>query len=301
MSVRGGTSADGLAGLLAAEVGGRPGGVETAVLKDTRVTVVRVGDAVIKALPPGTDPDGLEARLVAAASLPGVLLPPLSERVRHVAGRLVTLWPAGEPVDPADPEGAPWEEGATLLARLHAAPVRPASLPAHGGPARVTRAVAGLAEAAGDARYAAAVRTINAACEPLDLGDGHAGTAALVHGDWHLGQVVRYRGEWLLIDVDDLGVGNPAWDLARPAAWYASGLLAPELWGRFLGAYLAAGGAAVRPEDPWRELDEPARALTVQLAATAVAAACGEGRPLDEVEDALVSSCGRIVRAASSR
>ncbi|NUR83695.1 MAG: phosphotransferase, partial [Nonomuraea sp.] len=118
----------------------------------------------------------------------------------------------------------------------------------------------------------------------------------LTHGDWHLGQLVERDG-WRLIDVDDLGVGDPAWDLARPAAWYAAGLLEPAVWDRFRGAYLASGGPALGDgADPWRRLDLPARALTVQLAAVAVVNAAGEGRELDEVEHSLVESCNRIVR-----
>ncbi|MEV7612951.1 phosphotransferase [Streptomyces sp. NPDC089799] len=123
----------------------------------------------------------------------------------------------------------------------------------------------------------------------------------LCHGDLHLGQLVRPVGGvggagWRLIDVDDLGVGLPAWDLARPAAWYAAGLLAPEVWLRFLDAYRAAGGPAAGPPgtDPWPELDLAARALTVQTAALAVAKACAEGRRLDDVERAMTDSCGRI-------
>ncbi|MCW2879360.1 MAG: aminoglycoside phosphotransferase [Sphaerisporangium sp.] len=271
------------------------------VLKDTRVTVVRAGDVVVKAHPEDTDEAALTARLRAAAELPGVLLPPLAVRAQRVAGRLVTLWPAGEPVDPSDPYAAPWEAAAVLLARLHDVPTGGLALPPAGGPARPARAVALLDGL--DGAYAAPAGVIREAFHSLPPGATVTGPGAgrLTHGDWHLGQIVRYDGEWLLIDVDDLGAGTPAWDLARPAAWFATGFLSPDLWERFLAAYLGAGGSAVPHGDPWRELDVPARALTVQLAATAVAAAGAEGRPLDDVEQALVSSCGRIIRTAPQR
>jgi hypothetical protein len=102
-------------------------------------------------------------------------------------------------------------------------------------------------------------------------------------------------GPWLLIDVDDLGVGDPAWDLARPAAWYACGLLPPDEWSRFLTAYRGEGGPAVPSAgDPWPALDVPARALTVQTAALAVAKSAAARRPLDEVEQAVVDACARM-------
>jgi hypothetical protein len=271
------------------------------VLKDTRVTVVRAGDVVVKAHPEGTDEAALTARLRAAGALPGVLLPPLAQRVERVAGRLVTLWPAGEPVDPADPEAAPWEAAGVLLARLHAAHADGLGLPPSGGPARVARAVALLDGL--DGAHAAPARVIREAFRTLPPGTTATGPGAgrVTHGDWHLGQLVRYEGAWVLIDVDDLGTGTPAWDLARPGAWYATGSLPPDLWRRLLAAYLGAGGTAVPPDDPWRELDAPARALTVQLAATAVAAAGARSRLLDDVERALVSSCERIIRTAVPR
>ncbi len=117
----------------------------------------------------------------------------------------------------------------------------------------------------------------------------------LCHGDLHLGQLIRHRAtDWRLIDIDDLGLGDPAWDLARPAAWYAAGLLAAEDWERFLGAYRAAGGSAAGERDPWPWLDVPARALTVQTAALALAKAAAAGRALDEAEEAMVEASVRI-------
>ncbi|NEC72756.1 phosphotransferase family protein, partial [Streptomyces rochei] len=128
--------------------------------------------------------------------------------------------------------------------------------------------------------------------------------ATLCHGDFHLGQLVRHpspAGPWLLIDVDDLGTGAPAWDLARPAAWYACGLLPPGDWDRFLSAYRAAGGPAVPArEDPWPSLDVPARALTAQTAARAVTKAVVAGRDLDEVERSLVDACSRMAAVRPS-
>ncbi|MEU7696650.1 aminoglycoside phosphotransferase family protein, partial [Microbispora hainanensis] len=96
------------------------------VLKQTRVLVVRAGDVVVKAHPPGTDERALRARLDAAANLPGVMLAPLG--LERLDGRLVTIWPAGEPLTIADVDAGstPWEEGGRLLALLHSRPGAPA-------------------------------------------------------------------------------------------------------------------------------------------------------------------------------
>ncbi|RBM05673.1 aminoglycoside phosphotransferase [Streptomyces sp. PT12] len=290
-------------GQLAAGLARSATAAEPVVLADRPTgTVIRLGDAVAKAHPETADADALAARVATAAhpALAGILLPPLPPATvaRLADGRAATLWPYGTPVDPGDPGDVPWEAAGTLLARLHATDLRPLGpLPRSGWPARAGEALALLRATETDpvhARARAAVeRILSAPLPPCPA----QGAAVLCHGDFHLGQLVSHPadgGSWHLIDVDELGLGDPAWDLARPAAWFAAGLLPPADWHRLLGAYRAAapgwGGS-----DPWAVLDGPARVMTAQAAARALARAAESGRSPSDEDEALLISCLRIV------
>ena len=233
------------------------------------------GDVVEKLHRPGTDSKALRTRLRIAAES-GSFLSPLDTAPLHVGQRWRSSWPRVETVAP-QPEGLPWVDAARLLARLHREPI-PHRTPAHGWPQRLRRAVDA-------ARSNPVVR--RAAAELPDevwrAGSPHR-PSTLVHGDFHLGQLGRRSAAepWLLIDVDDLGIGNPAWDLARPAGFWAAGLIPDNDWHLFVDAYRDAHGPALPPGDPWPVLDPFARAAVVQAAAH---------HPDDEM---LVAACERM-------
>ncbi|MFV2175592.1 phosphotransferase family protein [Actinomadura sp. LOL_016] len=274
--------------------GGTHGAAPATLYDRHGVLVVRVGDVAVKAHQPDRDvgPEFLE-RIRLAAALPHLLLgpdgPPLD-----AGGRTVTVAPYGEPVDPA--RDLPWAEGARLLAALHRAPV-PDGAPSWGRPQRVARLVGRL----GNGPAEDAVRRAFAGLPAWIRGEAAEPSRPverLVHGDWHLGQMVRVRDGWRLIDIEDLGRGDPAWDLARPAALYCAGVLRPADWERFLDAYRTAGGPAVPADgDPWTTLDVPARSLAIQIAATCVQSARKGDRPLDGSEEAMVDACRRMACA----
>jgi hypothetical protein len=305
-----------LADAAAAARPGLRGGVApeswTVLVDRPTATVLRRGTVVAKAHAPGTSAEMLLRRLEFAASARTILVVPLpiggpGTYLREHGGRLITCWTAGEPVDPADADAAPWRYAAGLLARLHCLGASlgiepllgtpPGSvLPPAGTPARVRGALRSLRSALD--RHAvpeAPARHVLAAAATLPSAAPPA-RPAVVHGDWHLGQLVQIApAQWRLIDIDDLGIGAPAWDLARPAAWYAAGLLAPDVWTEFLTAYRAAGGVLGERDEPWpTELELPARAATVYLGACSLLRAEREGTPISEDEELILASCARI-------
>lgn len=220
------------------------------------------GDAVSKLHRQGTDPRQLGARLRLAAASPA-LLSPLSTKPEAVGGRWRTWWPYVETVV-QQPECLPWAEAGALLARLHREE-QTGRVPTHGWPQRLRRAMDVLRE-----HPDSAIRRAAAALPEEAWRAGTEGRpVAVVHGDFHLGQLGRLDvgSPWVLIDVDDLGVGDPAWDLARPAGFWAAGLLPDDAWAAFVDAYRKGAGPALPVGDPWTVLEPFARAAVVQAAA----------------------------------
>jgi hypothetical protein len=250
----------------------RSTGAGTAPLTTPSGATVNVdGDVVTKLHRPGTDPQALRQRLRVAARS-DCLLAPLNLEPEAVGEQWRTRWPKVDVVPP-DPGAVPWAEAGRLLARLHAEPIVDIALP-QGGPARLARALARLGQGtrADVIRRAAEVLPASVSARPNTL----------VHGDFHLGQLGRHSGALVLIDVDDLGIGDPAADLARPAGFWAAGLLPDAAWHAFIDGYRGGGGPGLPPGDPWPVLESSARAAVVAAAAN---------HPDD---DLLVAACERM-------
>ncbi|MFF0727524.1 phosphotransferase family protein [Streptomyces sp. NPDC004134] len=303
-----------LAGILLAPLGGLTGPVDGRYVSRWPYGPPVAPDAPEAA--PWREAGDLIARLhaVPADRLPDPL-PPMSgpaNAARAIAALRATLTsparrtPAPRaPVDSAPADSGPPPDRTRAAAPPPPAPERvpapdstPAPDPAPAGPApgphphpapAPDRAAAAVVLRAW-ARLPAWARDDEPRAQPRSL---------LCHGDLHLGQLVRHPapdGPWHLIDVDDLGLGEPAWDLARPAAGYATGLIPAANWAAFLAGYRAARGPAVAPgDDLWPpEVDVPARTLTVQLAARALVDAATGTRPLDDTDHDLLAACARI-------
>ena len=241
----------------------------------------------LKLHPPLTDPDELATRLKAIADpdVERAWVQPLGYRPFPApGGRVATLWPRVSVLGTLDPP--PWQDAGRLLARVHTLePKDP--LPAAGTVRLIERALTRLrgrrdepgarwlTEGDGDMSEHSrgldrpGLATLAGVGERLVARLAEPARSTMVHGDFHLGQLghTLLRRQWRLLDVDNAGLGDPAWDLATPAAFYAAGLLDSAAWKTFLGSYREAGGPAVPADgDVWAALELPTRAAALVAA-----------------------------------
>lgn len=223
---------------------------------------------VLKRHRPGTGPAALSRRLALWPGDVGLAL--LDADLRASPPR--TRWPRAEPMRE---DSVDWWEAGALLGRLHR---RVDDAPRHGWPARLARA----AERAGPAW----LRRLGAGL--LEETGRRDEPGWLIHGDFHLGQMGRLDGRWWLLDPDDLGAGDPAWDLARAAGFWAAGLLPDAGWHRFVDGYRETARTPLASlPDPWAHLDLPARG--------AVFVAASQPEAHDPVTaEALLEACSRM-------
>ncbi len=123
------------------------------------------------------------------------------------------------------------------------------------------------------------------------------------HGDFHLGQIVfvkdNVRTKAMFIDVDTMCVSIPEWDLARPAALFASGILPPDAWQSFIESYgKNRANYEFSQEELWSNLDIPAKVMVVKLATSAVNRALQTREDLDDSEIQLIETCNAISRVS---
>ncbi|MDN5725775.1 MAG: hypothetical protein L0G99_07565 [Propionibacteriales bacterium] len=228
---------------------------------------------VIKVHRAGTDLAALADRMAAVRATPDLWVPPAHHELRIAPdGRPATLWPKVAVVDPSGT--VPWAEAGALLAALHRQPVTGLRLPTHDRSVRLRRARQRLVGSPYEI-------TLGQVGDRLltELAAAPTRSPVLVHGDWHLGQLGQ-MGQvdpvWRLLDLDDLALGDPEWDLARPAGWWAAGLLPDEDWNEFRLSYRQSSGAVWA--DGWSALDLPAR-WAVYLAACRAGNASGDSLP----------------------
>lgn len=262
-------------------------GLPTRPIAPEHSNVFICAGVIVKIHGENTDEDRLRRRLhcIGGADMDRVWIQPLIYvPLPAPDDRLATVWPRVTVLSTID--RPPWTQVGSLLAQLHRMPIAD-DPPRLGGHSRLARAIAYLRTAPADLRWLLDI------AEPLaDQLLRQPAHETLAHGDFHLGQLghTPLRRSWKLLDVDDFGIGDPAWDLASPAGFWRAGLLEDAAWRTFLEAYREAGGPAVPAEgDPWPALELPALAAILVATVQALRAPNSE-----DTARAMLEACRRL-------
>ncbi|MDN5571197.1 MAG: aminoglycoside phosphotransferase family protein [Propionibacteriaceae bacterium] len=250
-----------------------------------------VDDIVLTRHPVGTAHEQLAARLTAAASDPlrTLFAAPLTPTpLTAPNGQLLSLSPRtdGVPLD----EEPPWQDAGRLLAHLHRTPP-PAGLPEHAGRSYLQVAV----DAATVLHQGGATDILRELGQTLLETWPTPARPGLVHGDWDLGNLGRLPGgsAWLLTGAETLGLGDPAWDLGRPAGLWAAGLLDDASWRALLRGYAEGGGHIPAAGEAWNALEHPAR-CAVFTAAVREVGRTPHPEPMTPLAETLLEACVKM-------
>ena len=250
-------------------------------------------------------PSEIERRLnlISLDALNSLFLQPLSQKPQLDGGCALTIWPHATPFNPdSSSQDVPWNECAAHLAALHNADLDPGRIVLTSGwLPRLSRSLAklrGMLECAERSLILEASQTLpHFSCSSWNLSQN-----SIIHGDWHPGQMVYFENRLVFIDIDDVGLGNRMFDLAKPAAFFLSGLLESNLWNEFRESYEnSCQMAKVNRDHFWKDLELPARASVIQSAITALAHASESDRKLADFEAELIKTCQRVTQCYSRR
>jgi len=240
--------------------------------------------------------------LISLDSLRSQFLQPLSRKPEVREGRALTLWPYAKPLPADSLEDVPWNDCAALIAALHKVELEPQLVALGSGwLMRLSRSIEKLERMSASAERS----IILEAAQTLPLFSSASWThhkQSYIHGDWHPGQVAYYENKLVFIDIDDVGIGNRMFDLAKPAAYFLAGLLPNHMWKEFSEGYQNSCNMSQENRDTfWSELELPARAAVIQSAITALTHASENLRALQNFEIELIKSCQRVTQCHTRR
>jgi hypothetical protein len=224
----------------------------------------------------------------------------------------ISYWPEAERISPDKLTDGLWSEIGSLLARLHSVPLKNSSLrfPAELFPifSEVNEKIEScFKKSAGSSKYREHLETINHAWISIltnknfhkVVKDIRLRPKVWSHGDFHLGQIVIIQDQGKnaarLIDCDSLCHSIAEWDLARPAALFAAGILPAQFWQSFIESYAEHRfKCKLNEKKLWSSLDIPAKVMTVKLATNAVNRATLTDDYLEDSELELIETCKAI-------
>ncbi len=224
----------------------------------------------------------------------------------------ISYWPEAERISPDKLTKGLWSQIGSLLAKLHSIPIKDSKLrfraELFSNFSQVNEKIANcFNQCSVSSKHRKHLEKINQAWISIlthknfhkVVKDIRLRPKVWSHGDFHLGQIVfvqeQGKDSVRFIDFDTICHSIPEWDLARPAALFAAGVLPAHLWQSFIESY--AGHKFIynfNEKELWSNLDIPAKVMIVNLATIAVNRARLADENLEDSELQLIETCKAI-------